>query len=356
MKAELPSNEALRLEALRSYRILDSLPEESYDDITILASEICGTSMAAVSLVDRTRQWFKSKVGLTIPETARDYAFCAHAILQHDITVITDAQADERFADNPFVIGEPWIRFYAGAPLVTANGEALGTLCVIDHVMRNLTQFQINSLGALSRQVMAQLELRRSIRLHEQNQQMLKDYQDKLEKSNALFQKLSITDDVTGFNNTRFLHQYLDQCLVQTSAESKKLTLVFFDMDNFKRVVDKHGHLLGAKVLKEVAEVVHSYLDTKDRIVRYGGDEYIVILPGQGGEEALSKVKAIQKGISSTLFLRKEEICLRLTASFGLATFPDDARDKKQLLMAADQCLFQSKEEGKDRIFVRKHF
>jgi diguanylate cyclase (GGDEF)-like protein len=310
--------------------------------------------MAAVSLIDSTRQWFKSKVGLTIPETARDDAFCAHSILQPDITVVSNVEADERFVDNPLVTGDPWIRFYAGAPLVTPKGEALGTLCVIDQVQRSLTDTQINSLRALSRQVMAQLELRRHVELQEQNQRMLKDYQDKLERTNVLFQKQSITDDVTGFNNTRFLHQYLDHCLSPTSAKIEKLTLVFFDMDNFKRVVDTQGHLLGAKVLKEVAEVVHSHLDTEDRIVRYGGDEYIVILPGQGGEEALSKVGAIRKGISSTFYLLQEGIRLRVTASFGLATFPDDATDKKQLLMAADQCLFQSKKKGKDRISIMR--
>ena len=214
---------------------------------------------------------------------------------------------------------------------------------------------QINSLRALSRQVMAQLELRRHAGLQEKNQRILKDYQDKLERTNALLQKQSVTDDVTGFNNTRFLHQHLDQCLSPSSAELEKLTLVFFDMDNFKQVVDKHGHLLGAKVLKEVAEVVHSHLGTEDRIVRYGGDEFIVILPGQAGEDALSKVEAIRKGISSTSYLQKEKIHLRITASFGLASFPNDARDKKQLLMAADQCLFQSKKEGKDRISAWEH-
>lgn len=355
MKADLPSNEAGRLKALRDYRILDTLPEASYDDITLLASEICGTPMAAVSLIDRSRQWFKAKVGLTIPETPRDHAFCAHAILQPGVTVVNNVTADARFADNPLVTGEPRIRFYAGAPLITPAGEALGTLCVIDQVQRTLTDPQINALRALSRQVMAQLELRRHVRLQQENQNLLKAYQQDLERANTLLKRQSITDDVTGFNNTRFLHHYLDHHLSPRSAEPKPLTLVFFDMDNFKTVVDDHGHLLGAKVLKQVAEVVHSHLDAEDRIVRYGGDEYVIILPGQTSEEAFPKVEAFREGISATHFLEDEKINLRVTASFGMATFPHDAKDKKHLLMEADQCLFRSKKEGKDRISASDH-
>ena len=260
MKAELPTNEAARLEALRNYLILDTLPEEAYDDIILLASEICGTPMAAISLIDSTRQWFKSKKGLQVSETTRDVAFCAHAILQQDITVVSDVHGDVRFANNPLVTGDPWIRFYAGAPLVTPKGEVLGTLCVIDQVERKLTEVQLNSLGALSRQVMAQLELRRLLVLHEKNQRRLRDYHDKLERINALLHQQSITDDVTGFNNTRFLHLFLDQHLNHPSIEPEILTLVFIDMDNFKQVVDKHGHLLGSKVLREIAEVIHSNL------------------------------------------------------------------------------------------------
>jgi PAS domain S-box-containing protein len=163
MKAQLPENEAARLEALRAYQVMDTSPEQAYDDITQLASQLCGTPVALLTLLDEDRQWFKSRVGLDVPETPRDYAFCAHSILHEGITEVTDATQDARFADNPFVTAEPRIRFYAGAPVVTPEGYPLGTLCVLDMQPRELTPEQRGGLEALSRQVMTQLELRRHL-------------------------------------------------------------------------------------------------------------------------------------------------------------------------------------------------
>jgi GAF domain-containing protein len=157
------ANEAERLKALHQYKILDTNPEQAFDDLTLIASQICGVPIALISLVDEDRQWFKSRVGVEIQETSRSVSFCAHAIHQQGIFTVADALNDARFRDNPLVKGAPHIRFYAGAPITTQDGYALGTLCVIDYVPRQLTDDQNNALQALQRQVTAQLELRRNL-------------------------------------------------------------------------------------------------------------------------------------------------------------------------------------------------
>lgn len=171
-----------------------------------------------------------------------------------------------------------------------------------------------------------------------------------LKKEHDRVMKLAVTDDVTGFNNTRYLHRYLDRALDAAGSRPAEFSLAFFDLDNFKSLVDAHGHLLGAKALKEVAQAVHRVLGEDDRLVRYGGDEFVAILPRQGKDQALLKVEAMRLAIAETAFLRKDSVDAHLTASFGVATFPHDAADKRELLAAADRCLFQSKSEGKNRI------
>ena len=160
----LPANESARLEALEQFKILDTAPEEAFDELTRLAAELCGTPIALVSLVDAHRQWFKARVGLEADETPRAVAFCAHAIAAPDqLFVVPDATEDARFVTNPLVTGELHVRFYAGAPLVTATGHAVGTLCVIDHVARELTPTQRRVLQVLGHQVVTQLEQRQQI-------------------------------------------------------------------------------------------------------------------------------------------------------------------------------------------------
>jgi GAF domain-containing protein len=164
MKPPIPPNEKQRLQVLWQYDVLDTVPEEVFDDLTELAAHICEAPIALITLVDEHRQWFKSRYGLNLTETSRDISFCAHALLGEGLLIVPDATKDPRFADNPLVRAEPKIRFYAGAPLITPDGYALGTLCVIDNLPRSLRPDQEKALRLLSRLVMTQLELRRRSR------------------------------------------------------------------------------------------------------------------------------------------------------------------------------------------------
>ena len=163
MKASLPPTEEARLQTLITYNILDTPPEKQFDDITRLAAFIADCPMATITLVDRNRQWFKAKVGADVTETPRDVSFCAHAILQREPFVVPDAAQDLRFRDNPFVTGEPGLRYYAGIPLVTQDDHALGTLCVFDLTPKDLGPGQLDALRTLGRQVMNLLDLRRAV-------------------------------------------------------------------------------------------------------------------------------------------------------------------------------------------------
>ncbi len=177
------ASEKQRLKVLWQYDVLDTMPEAMFDDLTELAANICEAPVALISLVDEKRQWFKAKVGTSLRETARDISFCAHAIQQPDLFIVPDATKDERFAHSPLVTEDPGIRFYAGAPLITPDGYALGTLCVIDKVPRELSPAQKRALAILSRHVVAQLELRRRSR-------ELADARETVEKTRAKLNEL----------------------------------------------------------------------------------------------------------------------------------------------------------------------
>ena len=190
VKAELPIDEKKRLEALHRYEILDTDPEQCFDDITFLASHICETPIACISLVDENRQWFKSKVGMAESEMTRDIALCAHGILKKEVFVVGDLQADDRFSSNPMVAGKAKLRFYAGFPLITSDGHALGMLCVNDQVPRELSDPQLKALRALSRQVVAQFELRRALSAKSQSEDQLHAMVESLCASELSYRRL----------------------------------------------------------------------------------------------------------------------------------------------------------------------
>ncbi len=210
LKPPQPADERDRLEVLRELEVLDTGPDQALDDITALASQVCGTPIALVTLIDAQRQWFKSKVGVSFTESPRDVAFCAHAILEPDtIMVVEDTLLDHRFDDNPLVLGDPHIRFYAGAPLVTTDGYALGTLCAIDHEPRVLSAQQVDSLRLLARQTSRLLEQERQVtRRAAQLNAALAWNRDKLE---TLMAVTLHGLDLTSFVDTRYIYRYVNE-------------------------------------------------------------------------------------------------------------------------------------------------
>ena len=204
--APIPENENFRLKALQDYSILDTLAEVEYDDITQLASQICGTPISSISLIDEKRQWFKSKVGINASETSREDAFCAHTIIEpNKILTVKDSTKDIRFFDNPLVVNEPHVVFYAGVPLVSPDGMALGTLCVMDNKPKELDDLQLKTLKALSNQVVSLFELRKSKMLLEKFSKDLENRNSELEK----FANVAAHDIKSPLNNISSLTQIL---------------------------------------------------------------------------------------------------------------------------------------------------
>lgn len=354
MQEALSVDELQRLEALRSYAILDSQAEQAYDDIVSLASHICGVPIALISLVDEDRQWFKARVGLDVAQTPRSQAFCAHAILQPDqLMEVPDATQDPRFADNPLVTGDPGIRFYAGAPFVAASGMALGTVCVIDRVPRTLTPAMTVALKALSRQVTALLSLRRTVadlrllaQAQAQQQQQLDSYQRQLEEVNRDLAEQTQRDPLTGLKNRRAFDCILRDELSRAQRVHSSLGLLMVDVDHFKPFNDAFGHVAGDEALQRLANVLQAQARSYDHVARYGGEEFAVVLPDSQREEVQAVANRVRAAIEAMPSVHRS-----FTVSVGAAMArPTDTPTR--LIERADKALYQVKHQGRNGVVV----
>ena len=300
MKAPLPADEAARLEELRAYEILDTASETEYDDLVQLASHICGTPIALISLVDADRQFLKARVGLDVTETPRDVAFCGHAILEPELMVVPDALKDARFADNPLVTADPRIRFYAGAPLFTPEGHGMGTLCVIDRVPRTLTDAQREALQALGKHVVALLQLRRAKAEAEQASRAKTALLDRLHAEQARSERLLLS-----LFPKAIADRLRDEPPDWIADEYADVTILFAHVNEFWRIA-------GARAPKEFIDLLNQVFTLFDRLAeRHGvqkirtiGDTYMAVsgldAPGADRAEAIAEMAlAMQREIAS---------------------------------------------------------
>ncbi|MBE7176994.1 MAG: PAS domain-containing protein [Mucilaginibacter polytrichastri] len=241
----IPENEHERIRELLGYQVLDTAFEKDYDDLTRLASIICGTSIALISLIDEQRQWFKSRYGISISETPRDYSFCAYAIVSNgDLMVVENAKDDPRFAANPMVTGETGITFYAGVPLINENGFALGTLCVVDQQQKKLTDEQVRALRIIARQVMDKLELRRKVTELEKTNRLLRESRQQVETLNQVLVETQSRLQLLIEQATVAIIIFKGKNLVIEAANAAMLNLL-----------NKDQHIIGKPLLEAIPEL-----------------------------------------------------------------------------------------------------
>lgn len=312
----IPDNEETRLKTLKSLDVLDTQPEERFDRLTRMSKRLFGVPIALVSLVDENRQWFKSCVGLNVSETPRDISFCGHAILGNDIFVIPDTAKDERFADNPLVLNEPNIRFYAGCPLSSQNGSKLGTLCIIDREPRNLTQEDLDTLKDLASMVERELEA----------------------------VQLATLDDLTKISNRRGFMALAQHTLNLSIRQDIAASLAFIDLNNFKPINDNYGHAEGDRALVTFTEQMKNAFRETDLFARLGGDEFVVLFSNSSSELATDAMKRFSKLLEE--YNKKANRGYDISFSYGIVEYDADKHHTVDaLLTEGDSLMYEYKKQ-----------
>jgi diguanylate cyclase (GGDEF)-like protein len=362
LETTLSFSEMKRLEMHRAFDILDTVPEEEFETIARLASKTCGTPIALVSLVDAERQWFKASVGLDIEEMPRDVTFCRYAIAQPGrVFVVPDAQSDECFSANPLVTGAPFIRFFAGVPLVTKEGQALGTVCVIDRVARSISPQQLDALTSVAKAAMAIIEQRRTIAELERARESQKcveanlrsEIARRMEVEGQLRQALA-HDCLTQLANRLQFMQKLDEALASLRRNPRRrggFALLYIDLDRFKHLNDTFGHAAGDELLIEVARRLRKVVRSGDLVSRLGGDEFTILLRDVTVAAVAEELARRVEGAFHAPF-RIAGADRFVTVSIGIVLADRRYRRPEDVLHDADIAMYESKANGRQRSSV----
>jgi diguanylate cyclase (GGDEF)-like protein len=338
VRPAIPSDEDERLAALMSVGILHTQPEERFDRITRLASELLGTPVAMVSLVDRDHQWFKSVHGLDVSGVPRDDSFCGHAILADEPLVVEDALSDDRFVDNPFVTSGPRIRAYAGQPIRVGAGHRVGTLCVVDTRPRPFSEHELQNLRDLA--AIVEDEIQRGM-LHEIRTELLSQ-RDELERK-------AMIDALTRIWNRGAIMEILQREIAR-ARRGTPVSLAMIDADHFKLVNDTYGHPVGDQVLAELAQRTRRAVRDCDEVGRYGGEEFIVLLSGCDARFAHIAGERIRAAVARDPFTTTAGP-LEVSVSIGMATFTSGHHTSSDDLIAdCDRALYAAKAGGRNRV------
>ncbi len=348
--APIPMNEAARVQELLGFDILDTLPEQAYDDLTMLATKLCEAPIGLITFVDADRQWFKSRVGLDATQTARDVAISALAILEPtELLIVPDTREDDRFAENPLVADQPGVRFYAGVPLVTRSGNAVGTLCVMDTEPRELTEDHRRSLVALGRQTVAQLELR-SMQLgtwsEERYEGRFQNPRHELEASFSQLDQLALTDPLNGLHNRKGLMERLAEECSRAVRYGDELSFAIIDLDGVTAHGDS-GAAAGERVLEAASRLIGEQSRASDFVARYGSSEFAVIFANTGTGGARVLAERIRSAIEHADWGDEA-----VTASIGIAAAGLTTPTPTMLIEGADRALYEAKAAGLNRVVL----
>jgi diguanylate cyclase (GGDEF)-like protein len=318
---DLPSDEQLRLAALHRYGILDTPSEPQFDRLVELAARVFDLPMALITFVAEGRQWFKANRGILVSETPRCESFCALAITRDGVMVIPDATLDEELRTYPVVVGEPYVRSYAGAPLLTPDGQKLGTFCVLGTEPREFTAKEQDLLVSFAE--MAMTELKR--RLDDQ-----------------ALNALAMTDALTGLPNRMQFRQLLIDACRRADVTGEKVVVGLLDLDRFKMINDTFGHAAGDDVLRETARRLREATSTGDVVARLSGDEFVLLLTDVHSALNISRVtKRLEDSFAEPFLIADQDLLVHW--SLGLSVYPDDAQEPDTLLGHADAAMFRVK-------------